>query len=225
MKSDNLQNHIQNHNKTIYKTMKIKTLSILFLFFSLVSTTLPNITTANNPFQPPSNGLDFIRTSCKTTLYPQTCITSLSSYSYSVQQDPGRLARVAIGVTLKKANHMTKYIANISLHADYDTSPRVAAAVHDCFSVFEDAVDQIRGSVRQMRRLGGSREALRFQLSNVQTWMSAALTNEETCTDGFEDLTDDEVKMDVCGRAVKVKEVTSNALALVNSFANVIQSP
>ena len=76
-----------------------------------------------------------------------------------------------------------------------------------------------------MRTLGGSGESLRFQLSNVQTWMSAALTNEETCTDGFEDIPDNEVKADVCGRAVKVKEVTSNALALVNGFANSIQTP
>ncbi|KVH97678.1 Pectinesterase inhibitor [Cynara cardunculus var. scolymus] len=179
-----------------------------------------------NPSPPTSGDTDFIRTSCRTTLYPQLCYTSLSSYSNAVQQDPGRLARVAIGVTLSKATHMAKYVSNISRNADYDGSPRVAAAVHDCFSVFGDAVDEIRGSLRQMRRLGGSGESLRFQLSNVQTWMSAALTNEETCTDGFEDVADDGgVKAEVCDRAVKVKEVTSNALALVNSFANAIQTP
>ncbi|KAI3731559.1 hypothetical protein L1987_62748 [Smallanthus sonchifolius] len=194
-------------------------------FFLLLSTTLPTITTADNPFPPPSQDKDFIRTSCRTTLYPQTCFTSLSGYSYSVQQDPGRLARVAIGVTLYKSNHVAKYVANISRQADYSSSPRVAAAVHDCYSVFGDAVDEIRGSLRQMRRLGGSGEELRFQLSNVQTWMSAALTNEETCTDGFEDVPEGGVKTDVCGRAVKVKEVTSNALALINSFANTIQTP
>lgn len=204
--------------------MKIQLPSTFFFF---MSTTVLILTTATvaNPLPPTSGDTDFIRTSCRTTLYPQICYTSLSSYSSAVQQDPGRLARVAIGVTLSKATHMAKYVSNISRNADYDGSPRVAAAVHDCFSVFGDAVDEIRGSLRQMRRLGGSGESLRFQLSNVQTWMSAALTNEETCTDGFEDVPDGGVKAEVCDRAVKVKEVTSNALALVNSFANAIQTP
>ncbi|XP_076947261.1 21 kDa protein-like [Bidens hawaiensis] len=199
--------------------MKILIPSFTLLLFI---TTIPTIITTTTTTSPDK---DFIRTRCMTTLYPQTCFTSLSGHSFSVQQNPARLARLAIGVTLSKANHITNYFANISRKADYASSPRVAAAVHDCYSVFADAVDQIRGSLRQMRRLGGSREALRFQLSNVQTWMSAALTNEETCTDGFEDVPDDGVKTEVCLQAVKVKEVTSNALALINGFADTIQTP
>lgn len=60
----------------------------------------------------------------------------------------------------------------------------------------------------------------RFQMSNVQTWMSAALTDQETCTDGFEGVPDCPLKSDVNEKSTCVKQVTSNALALVNSFAN-----
>ncbi|KAK4724731.1 hypothetical protein R3W88_027510 [Solanum pinnatisectum] len=166
---------------------------------------------------------DYIRSSCKTTLYPDTCYHSLNHYATAVQQDPGRLARVAIGVSLAKAKRMSAFVSNLSREADYGVQPRAVAALHDCFSVFGDAVDQIRDSLSQMRTLGGSSESLRFQMSNVQTWMSAALSNEDTCTDGFEDVSDDEpLKLDVCNRAGKVKEVTSNALAFINSFANKI---
>ncbi|XP_052184590.1 pectinesterase inhibitor 7-like [Diospyros lotus] len=170
----------------------------------------------------PSNGTDFIRTSCGATLYPDLCYTSLSGYANAVQEDPASLARVAIHVSLSKARRMTVYLSNISRQADYGADPRSASAVHDCFSVFGDAVDQIRGSLKQMRQLGPNYGggSLRFQLSNVQTWMSAALTNEDTCEDGFEDVPDAGVKMDVCDRVVKVKEVTSNALALVNSYVS-----
>jgi len=83
----------------------------------------------------------------------------------------------------------------------------------------------MRGSLKQMRQLGSGGESLLFQMSNVQTWMSAALTNEETCTDGFEDVADGDVKTDVSARVVKVKEVTSNALALVNSYASKVTAP
>lgn len=75
-------------------------------------------------------------------------------------------------------------------------------------------------SLAQLKQLGGSAEAVKFQMSNVQTWMSAAETNEDTCADGFDGVADGPLKTDVCDRVMKVKQVTSNALALVNYFAN-----
>ncbi|KAK2994774.1 hypothetical protein RJ640_001680 [Escallonia rubra] len=174
---------------------------------------------------PTTNDTDFIRTSCGTTLYPEVCYISLSGYANVVQQDPARLASVAIGVSLSTARRMASYVSNLSRQADYGSDHRAASALHDCHTVFGDAVDGITGSLQQMRHLGGSPEALRFQVSNVQTYMSAALTNEETCTDGFDDVPDCPVKSDVSGRVVKVKKVTSNALALVNSYASKATNP
>lgn len=168
-----------------------------------------------------TNAIDFIRTSCGTTLYPDLCYTSLSRYANAIQQKPARLAKVAISVSLAKAQRMAAYVSNISRQADYGADHRAAAALHDCFTNFGDAVDEIRGSLKQMRQLGSGAgaESFRFQMSNVQTWMSAALTDEDTCTDGFEDVSDGSVKTDVCERVAKAKKFTSNALALVNSYA------
>ncbi|KAL2545927.1 Plant invertase/pectin methylesterase inhibitor superfamily protein [Forsythia ovata] len=183
-----------------------------------VPTAGPNPNTA-------ADDTSYIRTSCGTTLYPELCYKSLAGYSNAVQQDPARLARVAVGVSLSRAKRMAAYVSNLSREADYGADHRAAAAIHDCFSLFGDAIDQMRDSLKQMRRLSGSGEALRFQMSNVQTWMSAALTNEDTCTDGFEDVPDGPMKVDVCSRVVKTKEVTSNALALVNSFVAKVMGP
>ncbi|KAH7516310.1 21 kDa protein [Ziziphus jujuba] len=169
------------------------------------------------------NSTDFIRTSCGTTLYPKLCYTSLSRYASAIQQNPAQLALVAMHVTLSKSKHMTTYISNLTRQADYGANPRTISALHDCFSNFGDAVDEINGSVKQMKNLGvgggGDGQSLRFQLSNVQTWMSAALTDQETCTDGFEDVPECPIKKDVCNKATYVKQHTSNALALINSYA------
>ncbi|XP_059445858.1 21 kDa protein-like [Corylus avellana] len=167
-----------------------------------------------------TNDIEFIRTSCGTTLYPDLCYTSLSRYANAIQQNPARLAKVAISVSLAKAQRMAAYVSNISSQADYGADPRAAGALHDCFTNFGDAVDEIRGSLKQMRQVGDTGAAsFRFQMSNVQTWMSAALTDEDTCTDGFEDVSDGSVKTDVCDRVAKARKFTSNALALVNSYA------
>lgn len=60
-----------------------------------------------------------------------------------------------------------------------------------------------------------------WRVSNAQTWMSAALTNEETCTDGMEEVeAEGRVKADVVSRVGRAKQYTSNSLALVNSLVN-----
>ncbi|XP_030553058.1 pectinesterase inhibitor 7-like [Rhodamnia argentea] len=175
-----------------------------------------------------SDGTDFIRASCGETLYPDVCYSSLSTYAGSVQQSPRQLARAAIAVSLASAHTMAAYLADLSRRRAAE--PRAAsAALHDCLTNMGDAVGEMRGSLKQMRRLGdvgdggsggASQEGFRLQMSNVQTWMSAALTDEDTCTDGFEDVPEGELKSVVCGRAGEVKKVTSNALALVNSYVN-----
>ncbi|WRX13829.1 Pectinesterase inhibitor domain - like 10 [Theobroma cacao] len=194
-------------------------LFLTFLFFILhpiVTVSSPD----NDSSTTATNATDFIRTSCSATLYPDLCYTSLSGYANAIQQDPARLARTAIGVSLSKTRHMALYVSNLSREADYGADPRASAALHDCFSNMGDAVDEIRGSLKQMRQLvAPGSESFRFQMGNVQTWMSAALTDEDTCTDGFEDVAEGPMKTDVCRRTGKVKKFTSNALALVNSYA------
>ncbi|XP_071690949.1 21 kDa protein-like [Rutidosis leptorrhynchoides] len=202
----------------------ITTTLIFFLY-----TTVVLISTAVGQAFPPSSGQAFppspyddtgyIRTSCETTRYPETCFESLSNYSRTIRNDPGRLATVAIYVALSNVTVMSNYVTNVSREIN-SVNTTETGAIRDCSSVFKDAVYEIKKSHKEIKSLGWTGESVRFQLSNVQTWMSAALTNEDTCVDGFENVGDSDMKADICGRVVVVKEVTSNALALVNSYAD-----
>ncbi|KAK4263993.1 hypothetical protein QN277_029336 [Acacia crassicarpa] len=192
--------------------------SFHFLCQYAASTVIVDSTSDFNP-----SATTFIRTSCNVTLYPGLCYSSLSPYHSAIQQNSAKLARVAIALTLTKAHRMASYLSGLSRDADYSTNSRAASALRDCFTNLGDAVDEIRGSLKQMRQLaitGAGSEQFRFQMSNVQTWMSAALTDEDTCTDGFDDLPERGVKTEVCDRMTYLKELTSNALALVNSYVN-----
>ncbi|KAK9115791.1 hypothetical protein Sjap_014738 [Stephania japonica] len=208
-------------------TLSTPSALILSITIMTLITTIPSISAVNLPPNP-SNGPDFIRTSCNATLYPDICYKSLSRYALAVQRDPAQLARVAVAVSLTKARRMAQYVSAMS-HRTIGAEPKALSALRDCFSTFGDAVDEIRSSLAELRRMPSAGSAsgsgpsaaddFRFQMSNVQTWMSAALTNEDTCTDGFDVVADSPVKAGVCDQATKVRKVTSNALALVNSFA------
>lgn len=60
-----------------------------------------------------------------------------------------------------------------------------------------------------------------MMMSDIQTWVSAALTDENTCTDGFggKYFTNGPLKTAVRERILNVAHMTSNALALINSYA------
>ena len=196
-------------------------LSLLLTFLFFYIHPIPTVSSAvYDTSTNATKATDFVRIGCSATLYPDICYTSLSGYANAIQQDPARLARIAIGVSLSKARHMAAYISNLSREADYGADQRTSAALHDCFSNMGDALDEIRGSLKQIRQLvAPGSESFRFQMGNVQTWMSAALTDEDTCTDGFEDVAEGPMKTEVCERAGKVKKFTSNALSLANSYA------
>lgn len=199
----------------------MKILSLFFLI-SLLATLSAASSAAPSP-STSSNATDFVRTSCENTRYPGRCYNTLVGYSDTVNQDPSLLARAAIFVSFFKTRSIALYVGYLSHESREGTregdDPRASMAVHDCFTLLSDAVDHLRSSLRQMVDLNGSSEEMKYGLSNVQTKMSAAMTNEDTCTDGFEEMGDDPpVKADVCHRMVEVKEVTSNALALVNNF-------
>lgn len=191
------------------------TACLLLLLFPSIILAIPAV----HPPDRNNNGSDFIRTSCSTTLYPARCYASLARYANAIQRSPSQLAIVAVSVSLRRARRASAYMSSLSHSPTGASNPRAAAALRDCSSTFGDAIDQMEQSLAELRQLK-SGEEFQWQMSNVETWMSAALTNEDTCTDGFEDLPSGGVKEDVCGRVARVKEVTSNALALVNSLAS-----
>lgn len=101
--------------------------------------------------------------------------------------------------------------------------PREAAAIVDCVEVIGDSVYELKRSIGEMDNATSSDFSM--VMSDIQTWVSAALTNDNTCMDGFaEEAINGNVKIIVGRHVVKIAHLTSNALALVNSYASSLQS-
>lgn len=160
---------------------------------------------------------EFIQTSCKVTLYPKLCVTSLSSYAGHLRPKQSDLVNAATIISLFNARNVSVWAAGLGTRGA-GMSEREKEALEDCLENFGDAIDQIDESLAELKHL--RRNTFKIQMSNVETWMSAALTNENTCLDGFQDLNaTGRVTVMVTGRVQYVCELISNALALVNRFA------
>ncbi|XP_021736625.1 pectinesterase inhibitor 9-like [Chenopodium quinoa] len=210
---------ISNHT-LIMQLTHFSLLSTSILLLLLLSLAAVESTISSNP----KTLHDFIKSSCQVTLYSNLCYSTLSS-SYNGDLDIGKLTYVAIGISLIEANWTADYVTAIK-----NKISAKDVVVRDCVELTKGAVGLIRDSLDEMkmvlkssgarRRNERGRRNIRFEMSNVQTWMSAAITNQDTCMEGFNDVqvgkkVDDEVSEKV-GYVVKL---ISNALSLVNSFA------
>jgi pectinesterase inhibitor-like protein len=135
------------------------------------------------------------------------------------------LARFAMNVTVGSLKPLSMYIDSV-LHraaADASSSGEIAALT-DCSELIGDATDLVMKSEKEGTGLEGKvgSQVTRW-IGNAQTWLSAAITDESTCADGFVDVsggTSDDVERKVRKKVMRAKQLTSNALALVNSLVN-----
>ncbi|KAL1187693.1 Pectinesterase inhibitor 10 [Cardamine amara subsp. amara] len=187
--------------------IKIFFLSIAILFFITSSSTYSNQT-----------NLDYIKTSCNLTLYKDLCYISLSPYASTIDSNPRKLAVTALNITLYAAKSAAKFVKNVS-HGGGLTHLE-AAAVADCVEEIGDSVSELQDSIRELDSIN-YKDSAKFEmvLSDVETWVSAALTDDDTCMDGF-GRAKAVVKDLVRRHVVKVARMTSNALALINMYAS-----
>lgn len=193
-------------------------LLLLSLVLSLESTLSQPTATANPPAA--SNSTGFIEASCKSTRYPSLCVQCLSSYASVIRENEQALARVALSVTLSRARHAVAFVGGMSRSPGI--SPREFRAVRDCVANLGGSVDRLVqsiGEVDQMAKAAPGDEDFNWHVSNVQTWVSGALTSENTCLDGFASrAVDGNIKTMVSSKVLDLTHVTSNALALMDRF-------
>ncbi|XP_071732696.1 pectinesterase inhibitor 11-like [Rutidosis leptorrhynchoides] len=158
--------------------------------------------------------VEFIRSSCSMTTYPTLCFNSLSTKSGAIQTSPKQLAQTALSVTLDTARSTSSSM--VKLAQVHGMTHLEVAAMKDCIELLSDSVYELKKSLDEMKQPGSKDH--RLVMSDIQTWVSSALTDEDTCSEGF--VNDPKMKNVVRGKIVNVAHLTSNALALINNYAS-----
>nr|XP_043631683.1 pectinesterase inhibitor 7-like [Erigeron canadensis] len=159
---------------------------------------------------------DFIKASCDTTRYADLCFKTLSPYADTIQKNPMELANVALTVCLKSAKSTSKSVRQLSKGRDLTT--RDGQAIADCLENMSDSVDEMKKSMVALKGLDGP--DFMEKMGNVKTWVSAAMTDEDTCMDGVEENFGNKMKETIRGYIVSVAELTSIALSLITNLSS-----
>ncbi|MED6150615.1 hypothetical protein PIB30_074067 [Stylosanthes scabra] len=190
------------------KGLHLSSLSLLVICVVAVTFTGNNYASAS-----PSN---FIKSCCSTTRFPNVCVESLSVYANTIQQDPHELAQTALSLSLNKSESTRAFVSNCNKLRGL--KPREYAALKDCAEEISDSCDRLSKSLKELKLCKVKGEDFRWHISNVETWVSSALTDDSTCGDGFSG--NGKMKDSIRGRMVNLAQVTSNALSLITQYAS-----
>ncbi|KAL6128956.1 hypothetical protein ACLB2K_072309 [Fragaria x ananassa] len=193
---------------------------LIFLFiFSLLRTVEPSF--AGHTAHRRSRARANIEAACKGTRYQDLCIHCLSTYvkPNTTIQSPQELAHVALTASLYRALYARAFVLKVA--KEIDILKRENQVVRDCLQQINDSVDQLSGSIKELRRLGKSPvgDDLFWHISNVETWVGTALTDASTCVDELPGPNMSKLKATIKGKVLNVAQTTSNALALFHRFA------
>ncbi|KAL2530609.1 putative pectinesterase/pectinesterase inhibitor 43 [Forsythia ovata] len=151
---------------------------------------------------------------CAPTDYKETCKNSLSSAKNT--SDPRELIKVAFNVA---EENIAQVIKNSSLLKEAAKDPMTSKALETCKELLETSVDDLKRSFSKVDEFDVTQ--MEDYVEDLKTWLSAAITYQETCIDGFENTTGD------TGEKMKkllktASELSSNGLAMVTDISQIL---
>ncbi|KAA8527428.1 hypothetical protein F0562_034857 [Nyssa sinensis] len=158
-----------------------------------------------------------IKSICQPTDYKDTCEKSLGSAAGNTT-DPKELIKVAFQVAVKNIGEVMK---NSTVLQQAAKDPSISDALENCHELLDYSIADLQRSFEKLGNFEISK--LDAYLADLKTWLSGAVTYQQTCLDGFENTTGDS------GEKMKkllktAGELTSNGLAMVSQFSTILQN-
>ncbi|MCL7030227.1 hypothetical protein MKW94_008579 [Papaver nudicaule] len=185
-----------------------QTMSSVLLIFLALSFTHQVFAATLHPAASPRNApttTDLISKTCGATKYKDLCIKTLSADEDSVEADLAGLASIAIKVAMQNGSDTYNYVQQLQKKAEYQ--PFTQQCLSDCTEHYMDAVDQLEDSLAAIDAQG---------FNDVSTWVEAAMTDADSCEEGFKDGSGPSLLTD---RNTVFNQLCSNALAIANMLA------
>ncbi|KAG2329556.1 hypothetical protein Bca4012_020891 [Brassica carinata] len=152
-----------------------------------------------------------ISKACALTRFPELCVDSLMDFPGSLAaSSPKDLIHVTVNMTL---HHFTQALYSSSSFSFLDMPPRVRSAYESCVELLDDSVDSLSRALSSVVSVSGGQ----IKPQDVMTWLSSALTNHDTCTEGFDGVGDGGVKDQMTDALKNLSELVSNCLAIFSA--------
>ena len=167
------------------------------------------------------NCSEFIHTACSQTFHPELCMSTLARYP-GVDQlvEPKDLVQATIEAT----------IAQVLQSYSLKVAAPVSVAHQDCVELLHDTIYHLNATLVHMKAMSNKKNPLSILLfiADVKTWLSAALTNQDTCLEGLIHIGGNgtyNFASDIQNESLKFSQMISNSLALFQTSFQLTKNP
>ncbi|XP_010024084.2 putative pectinesterase/pectinesterase inhibitor 28 [Eucalyptus grandis] len=149
---------------------------------------------------------------CQPTDYKEACVRSLREAGANTA-DPKELIKASFKAAMK---HIAEAAKKSTVLKELEKTPRAQQALSNCKKLMGFAINDLERSFDKLGELEFSK--LDDALADLKVWLSAVVTYQDTCLDGFQNTTGNAGhKM---REALKSsEELTSNVLAMVDEIS------
>lgn len=161
-----------------------------------------------------------LKSACSSTRYPDLCYSAIAtvpgaSKKVTSQKD---VIAVSLNITVTAVEH--NYFTIEKLLDFKNLTKREKAALHDCLETIDETLDELHVAMDDLDEYP-DKKSLTQHADDLKTLMSAAMTNQETCLDGFShDDADKHVREVLLKGQRHVEHMCSNALAMIKNMTD-----
>ncbi|KAK9078403.1 hypothetical protein SSX86_002460 [Deinandra increscens subsp. villosa] len=159
-----------------------------------------------------------IKSSCTATLHPDLCYSTLSTVPEISKTV--KTPKDVIGLAVSKTKEIVErnYFAVKKLTARTDLTKREKIALHDCLEMIAETLEELNDVVDYLKTYS-SKKGSRRHADDIITLLSTAITNQETCIDGFShDKHERDFRESLIAGEIHAEKLCSNSLAMMKNM-------
>ncbi|KAG7581927.1 Pectinesterase inhibitor domain [Arabidopsis suecica] len=160
-----------------------------------------------------------LRSSCSSTRYPELCISAVATAGGVKLTSQKDVIEASLNLTIIAVEHNYFNVKKL-IKKRKGLTPREKTALHDCLETIDETLDELHETVEDLH-LYPTKKSLREHAGDLKTLISSAITNQETCLDGFShDDADKQVRKALLKGQIHVEHMCSNALAMIKNMTD-----
>ncbi|XP_047325276.1 pectinesterase-like [Impatiens glandulifera] len=204
--------HMRNRAPLLLITLFFSISVFLFLFLN------PNNNSSNINLPPPHTHSHLQiahhhHSACDQTLYTDLCVSTLASIPNLHTKSIPEIISATINVTVSEVRSSEYNCSSIRRKFSRKLTPYDRRALEDCLELLDDTIDELRSAISDL----STRKTASKHYGDLQTLLSGAMTNQQTCLDGFA-FSKANLRKYVQGRLRKISKHVSNSLAMLKKI-------
>ncbi|KAL0308371.1 UNVERIFIED_CONTAM: Pectinesterase 3 [Sesamum radiatum] len=202
---------------------------VLIIIGAIIGILVP-MRTKNLSSSLPIKSRDSIKEICNSTLYQDSCYSSIYSLKMSSSKNSGsnpdspeEIFMLSLQVTLNELVTLKSSMSErlVSFRKNNKNDSITQNALDNCENLIQDAVNHVSMSMSSMQQDKFSASVV----SDIKTWLSTAITDQQTCLDGLTEFENISVSLqgEIKPLMENATEFTSNSLAIISNIFTIIR--